>query len=326
MLLRCCHTAIDTQSDAMWLEQVTHYILAHRWRALALTFAITFIPVFSIFGILIAALMTLVRGVVEGAIFAVAATIPYIITFLLSDMHGNVSPPLALWAAVGVAVLSNVLTWVFAVMFKRDASWSLILQVAALFGVLMISVIHLAYPEVADWWGLQLHSYYSQAVGAIKSATTVSPANDAQLEAISNTKQYATGLMMSAILFNALLQLVVARWWQVVVFKTGNLRGELHRIRLSQLAGILFLFSLVFSYLGNPVVLDIMPILYLLFGVAGLSLVHYLFGVVNAPSKWFWLAVLYLLLIFAMPLSFFFLAILAVTDIWLDVRKRVKKV
>ena len=29
-------------------------------------------------------------------------------------------------------------------------------QIAALVGVLVISVIHLAYPQVADWWGVQL--------------------------------------------------------------------------------------------------------------------------------------------------------------------------
>jgi hypothetical protein len=45
---------------------------------------------------------------------------------------------------------------------------------------------------------------------------------------------------------------------------------------LSTLAGILFLASLVLAYLGNKVVLDVMPIVYGLFAAAGLSLIHYL--------------------------------------------------
>ena len=39
-----------------------------------------------------AALVTLVTGVVEGAIFTLAATLPYIITFAISGM-GDATPP-----------------------------------------------------------------------------------------------------------------------------------------------------------------------------------------------------------------------------------------
>ncbi len=312
----------------MWLQRFTNYLFQHRWQAIALTFIITFIPVIGIIGILIAALVTLVTGVVEGAIFTLVATLPYIITFAFSSM-GETMPPLVAWAAVGVAVLSNVLTWVFAVMLRRQSTWSEILQVAALVGVLVISVIHLIYPEVADWWGSELQSYYHQAAtlapDVLKSSSTTATQTESQIDAISITKQYATGLMIAAILFNALLQLIVARWWQAIMFKPGSLRVELHNIRLSQLAGILFIISLVFSYLGNRVVLDIMPILYILFTAAGLSLIHYLFGLARSPTKWFWMSVLYVALIFTLPMSMLLVAMGAVVDIWTDVRKRFRK-
>lgn len=309
----------------MWLQRATNYLLRHKWQALVLTFFSTFIPIVGIVGIVVAALITLVKGVVEGAIFTLAATLPYIISFYFSGNEPT-TVPIVLWAAVGVAVLSNILTWVFAVMLRRQASWSAILQVAALIGVLAISVIHLAFPEVADWWGNELQSYYAQAqaiTGAIKGSVTT--ANDSQLEAINIFKQYATGMMVSGILFNAVLQLIVARWWQSIVYSPGLLRLELHGIRLSPLAGILFICSIIFYYLGNGVVLDIMPVLYVLFGAAGLSLVHYLFGLVHSPSKWFWLSLFYAALIIAVPVSVILIAFVALSDIWLDVRKRLKK-
>jgi phage terminase large subunit-like protein len=314
----------------MWLHRFTDYILQHRLKAMLFTFVITFVPVIGLVGILIAALVTLVKGVVEGAIFTAAATLPFIISFCLSGTSGA-ETPLVVWAAVGVAVLSNVLTWVFAVMLRRQTSWSLILQIAALLGVLAVSVVHLAYPGVIDWWGIQLQSYYNQAAAITTSVLNNSPPaavppNEVQLESITVTKQYATGLMVAAVLFNAILQLVVARWWQVLVFTPGMLRKELHRIRLSQLAGVLFVGSLVLAYLGNAVVLDIMPILYLLFGAAGLSLVHYLFGLMNSKTTWFWLSLLYIALVIALPTSVLVVAFLALLDIWLDVRKRIQKV
>lgn len=309
----------------MWLARLTEYLFKHRAQAIALTFVSTFIPVIGIVGILIAALVTLRKGVAEGAIFTLAATLPYAISFYVTGGHGAVVP-LVVWAAVGVAVFSNILTWVFAVMLLRNTSWSVILQIAALVGVLVISVVHLVYPDVASWWGVQLQAYYEQASAMTGMLKPPVGSPDTQLEAINVTKQYATGMMVAAVLFNAVLQLIAARWWQAIVFEPGILRKELHGIRLSQLAGGLFALSMVLSYMGNGVVLDIMPVLYMLFGAAGLSLAHYLFGLMISPTRWFWLCVFYITLIFSMPMSMVFVAMFALLDIWLDVRKRVSKV
>ena len=84
--------------------------------------------------------------------------------------------------------------------------------------------------------------------------------------------------------------------------------------------------SLVFSYLGNSVVLDIMPIIYLLFAGAGLSVIHYFFGLMVSPTRWFWIAVLYVTLIIAMPTSIVFVAMVALFDIWLDLRRKLRKI
>lgn len=311
----------------MWLRRVTHFLLRHRWQALILTFASTFVPIIGILGILIAALVTLVKGVLEGAVFTLAATLPYIISFYISSHH-EAAIPLVVWAAVGVAVISNVLTWVFTAMLRWQASFSQIIQIAALVGILVISIIHLAYPQVADWWGVQLQDNYNQAAsvaGMLKNTSMAASSNEAQIEAISLTKSYATGLMIGAILLNAILQLIVARWWQAAIYNPGSLRKELQGIRLSRLAGLLFLISMVFSYLGNSVVLDIMPVLYMLFCAAGLSLIHYLIKQMNMTSAWFWLAVVYIVLIFAMPTSVVIVAVIAFFDIWFDLRKRFKK-
>jgi len=311
----------------MKLKRFTNYLLEHRLQAVLLTFGFTFIPVVGVLGILFAALVTLRKGVMEGAILTAAATLPYVFSFMLAS-HDPDALPLVLWTAVGVAVTSNILTWLFAVLLYRQMTWSGILQVVALVGVLIISVVHLVYPNVADWWSTQLTSYYTQAAsmmsGVLKSSSGVP--SDAQLESIKVTKNYASGMIVAAVLLNAVLQLVVARWWQAVLFAPGMLRRELHNIRLSPLAGALFGLSLVFAYLGNSVVLDVMPILYLLFASAGLSVFHYFLGLMVSPTRWFWIAVLYVTLLFAMPTSMVFVAMVALLDIWLDLRRKLRKI
>jgi hypothetical protein len=305
----------------MWLQRLTTYLLQHRWHALLLTVVSTFIPVIGVVGVLIAAFMTLLEGMVPGFVFMLAATLPYLVSLL--GHHTDI--PLVIWAAVGVAVSSNVLTWVFAVMLIRQVTWSQLVQIAALFGVLVISVVHLLDPQVADWWGLQLHAYYEQATVIAKSTgAAMLGTPESRLEAISITKLYATGLMTAGLITNAMFQLVVARWWQSTIFTPGSLHRELHQIRLSRLAALLFVVSLVLSYLGNSVVLDIMPVVYVLFGVAGLSLIHFLFGLMKSTTKWFWISALYVTLIIAMPTSMVLLAMIAWLDVWLDIRKRFK--
>jgi hypothetical protein len=329
----------------MRLQRLTEYLLRHRWQAIVLTFLITYIPVVGMISILIAGLVTLCVGVVEGALFTLAATLPYFFVFI-TGTHETV--PVVVWATVTLSVTGNVLTWVFAVMLRRNSSWSLILQIAALMGVLFVSVIHLLNPEVADWWGNQLQSFYNQSAVMMKAPV---PLGEAQLDTINTIKRFATGIVTAFVLFTSLTQVVVARWWQAAMFNPGSLRRELRAIHLSPLAGILFVISLVFYYLENSVVLDILPILCLLFSAAGLSLVHYLCGLAEPAKGRFWMSVMYIALIYSLTMiamlplfsalnlvlpvvlavmilsgSVFMFVTLGLFDIWFDARKRVGKV
>ncbi|OGT61035.1 MAG: hypothetical protein A3E85_05770 [Gammaproteobacteria bacterium RIFCSPHIGHO2_12_FULL_45_12] len=304
--------------------------MQHRGRALAFTFAVTFVPVLGVLGILIAALMTLRKGIVDGAAFTLAATLPIVLGFFVTG-SGVQTASLMVWAVLGVAVVSNLLTWAFAVMLARHASWSQILQLAALLGVLAISLIHMAYPDVGVWWGLQLQDYYNQAAALASNGLQAgTEAAQSHAEAISVSRFYATGVMVSGVLFNALVQLAVARWWESALYSPDRLRKELHHIRLSPLAGALFVLAMGLAYYGNEVVLDMMPVLYLLFVVAGLSLVHYFFGLMQSKTAFFWLVLFYAVLIYStLGVSgaggAFLVVMMALADIWLDFRKRFKK-
>lgn len=310
----------------MWLQRLTHYLFKNTWLALAVVFVTTFVPVIGVFGILFAALVTLRKGALAGLVLMLASTLPYLGSLYFTEHH-EAAIPLMVWAAVGVAMVSNVLTYGFAVMLQRQAGWSTILQSAALLGVLLISVVHLAYPNISEWWLASLTTYYTEATAAVSGVVSgAAVPSDGQLDALNVSKYYATGMMVAAVLLNAVMQLIVARWWQSAVFQPGILRRELHVIRLSKLAGVLFLLSLGLSYWGNSVVLDIMPVLYILFGAAGLSVIHYLFSLVQASARLFWLSLVYVILILALPTSLVLLAMVALLDTWFDIRTRFRKI
>jgi hypothetical protein len=334
----------------MW--PLTNYLLKHRWQALILTFLITYIPVLGMASILIAALFTLCVGVFEGALFTLVATLPYILAFISGTQETEVFT-LMVWTAVVLTVTSNILTFAFAVLLRRRWSWSAILQIAALLGVLVISVIHLAYPDVAGWWAEQITHFYNQSadMAGVAATSQAESQGATQLDTINTIKSFATGIVVSFVLFTAIIQVMLARWWQVVIVNRGRLGKEMHYIRLSRLAGVLFFASIIFCYLENRVVLDILPVLCLLFGAAGLSLIHYLCGLMEPAKGRFWLSIMYVALIYSMAMMamlplfalwdimlpvVFAVLILAVfifvfmtsgfLDVWFDLRKRSRKI
>lgn len=336
-------------------KQLTDRLLQHPVHAMLLAFVSTLIGIYAakmmtglpvlvgfvglsigllltLFGILAAGLLTLVNGPVQGALVTLAATLPYAITIYFPGVTtgADVSAMgLWFWMGLGVAVASNVLTWVFAMMLQRQTGWSNTLQIGALMGVLLISVLHLVYPDIATWWVSQLDSlqnYYDQAAAVAGNKVVMPPMpEETQAQATKIVTQFINGMIMMLVLVNALFQVGLSRWWQSAMFSPGSLGRELRGIRLSKLAGVLFIASMLFSYLGNSVILDVMPIVYVLFSVAGLSLIHYLFKRSASRHAWFGLTVLYMVLIFTMPFSLIMVSMLALFDIWLNIRTRITK-
>jgi len=315
------------------LYSITEYLLEHRWRTVGLVLLVSFVPAIGLLGIIFAALVTLRKGMAEGAL-VVFATLPFFAyTYYTGSSEDHL--PVLMRAFVCVAVISNFLTWVFAGMLRKQISWSQIVQIGALLGVLAISVVHLMVPDIISWWGVELTNLQRflnekmVATGMLENADLT----EDQITSINLNKQSADGIVIGAMLFNTMLQLVAARWWQALTFNPGLLRRELHNIRLSSLAGVLFLLSLFFAFLGNIVVTDILPVLYILFGAAGLSLVHYLFSLMRPPSGFLWLVAMYVTLglsllmgwVMVWAVGLQIVAFLGLIDIWLDVRKRFKK-
>jgi hypothetical protein len=285
---------------------------------MASAFILAFIPVVGMISIIIGALVTLRKGAFEGALVVLAATLPYVLTYFVSgaESEGQMAILMLL-----VFMISNGLTWFFAVVLRKFGVWSFTLELAALLGVLLIGIIHMVFPDIQAWWGAQLTTYFAktaEAVDKLKSTAVVN--KEGQAQAVNAAKYLATGFVTVSILFNALLQLLFARWWQASIYNPGGLRKELHQIRLGHIAALVFAVEIILAYLGNDFALDSLPVLYAMFFVAGLSLMHYLVTLTKSP--WVWLTVCYALVIWLFPLSVIIIAIIALFDTGFDFRKR----
>ena len=304
----------------MLLRRFTDFILQNRLQAMGLAFVMAFIPIISGISILIAALVTLRKGVYEGALVAIAATLPCWIGFFampsISPAEAAAMAPLG----VGLITAGNFLTWMFAGILRRYHNWSSILELSIVLGILSVIIAHIIYPDIQNQWATQLNSYLSKTVSAISGDDNSSSVNEVPAQLIASIKAYATGLFAVSVLFNALLQLALARWWQAIIFNPGGLRVELRQIRLNYAVGMLFVAACMLAYFSNAIVLDVMPVFFALFAIAGLSLAHGLAALTK--MAWLWLVFVYVGIVVAFQPSVVILAMAAFLDIWMDFRKR----
>lgn len=309
----------------MLLRRFTDFVLQSRVSAMATAFILAFLPLVGSISILIAVLVTLRKGVFEGALVLVAATAPYLLSYFATSVDNETQ--LIMTITVGVTILSNIVTWILALPLRKYSDWNITLELGMLLGILAVAIVHFINPNVQTWWGTQLSAYFSKSTSLLSQLNGTSGSEalpkDIRPQAIAYVKQYATGLIAASLLVNATMQLLLARWWQAIVFNPGGLRSELYRIRLSYVSAAAFILALVLSFFGNTAALDMMPVICVTFAAAGFSLFHSIMG----PTKagWVWLALMYLVTIWMLPISIVFIAVVALFDTLFNIRKRWNK-
>lgn len=310
----------------MLLRRFADFLLRNRLHSMGVAFVCGFTPLFGLMSILIAALITLVKGVAEGVLITLFATLGAVAWYVLYPVDNPSGVMLSTASIIVIIAIGNGLAWGFALVLRKYSNWSLVLQLAALLCLIVIAAVHLFHPNIQEWWQETLTNYIVNAIrmaGQLTDVGDVQPGKAQIAEVVAAFKPYATGAAIAILVFNALLALLLARWWQAAAFNPGGLRKELYKIRLSYAAGVLFLIGFVGTWFwSNNLLVDMMPILYLTFGLAGLSVIHSVIG--SSKISWFLLGLIYLATLLA-PQCLVLVSMVGFMDIWVDLRERLKR-
>lgn len=304
----------------MLLRRFTDFILQNRAYAMGTAFVLSLFPLFGAsLGILIAAFITLRKGAFEGTLVLCAVFVPYLLSYALAPPS---TQPQMLMIATLTIIAINILTWLLALILRRYGNWNWVIEVSILAGVVLIFAIHLIFPDLQNWWSAQLTSYLNKTASMLEQFAPEGDAARGEMQAsiVANMKQYVTGFVIASIILNALLQLIIARWWQAIMFNPGGLRQELYAIRLSYVSASVFIAILALAYAGNALGLDMMPVMVIAFCAAGLSLIHCILAAKNAG--WFWLALVYLGMLFLFPMGVVLVAMVGLLDSLFNIRQR----
>lgn len=241
------------------------------------------------------ALVTLRRGATEGT------------RVLMWSLAGG----LVSWQLTGMILPLLVLpvTALLAMVMRSVQSWSVLLTVAALLGIALALAAQ----------GL-LNDRFEAVITQVQQGVAGADTSQPMWQMLESVKPNAAFLVITVELLEALLCLVLARYWQAGLYNPGGFRQEFHALRISGrlLIALVLLAGLAYVVKPAAMLLLLLPLLF-----AGVALVHGVIAKTNMGGQWllaFYVGGL-LLNQFILPL----LVLGAVIDGVLDIRARLTK-
>lgn len=280
------------------MRVIAEFAMRGRSQALILSIGGITLPGLSWFGAAVVGLVTLRRGWYEGLILLLWAALPAAGWLIM------VSEPAPLMMLLGAAILAYVL--------RLTSSWSHVLGIAVVLGLPTSWLFELTSAAMID----QVIAFFIEMSEQSGNQPISSETDRLVLERL------LVGLFTAGQLSVMLAAVILARWWQSVLYNPGGFGEEFRGLRLLPGLTIALILLMVLCYAsGNPYLSTWALVLVVPFLVSSIALVHW--TVANKKLGGNWLVVFYLLMLFFMQFILPILVIASAADSWMDLRKRI---
>jgi Predicted membrane protein (DUF2232) len=224
-------------------------------------------------------------------------------------------------AVVGFTLLPWIPVLILAMLLRSRGSLALTITVALLFGLLVIVVYYAQFDDPIVEWRKLLEPFF-QSLGQDQNLEP-----EQQKRLLDVLSRWMTGMMAAGFFLQLMVSLLLARWWQSLLYNPGGFRSEFHQLRLPRTLAMLAVgvigLLLLDTGIGSPVLEYMAMLLIAAYLLQGLALAHGLRAQIDANQGW--LIVMYILLFIAMPHMVITLATAGIADAWLDLRSRFGK-
>lgn len=299
-----------------------NFILSGRLQALLVTAAASaltlLLPLFSHVAGGALALVTLRNGFVEGLVIALGVTV--------------VLGGLGFASSVGSGIVGTVVVVMMALMWVPVLVTAQVLRVTRSIDLSLLTAGAMAaaamlglYAWVGDpvsWWRDMLNASLMPLLQQLDVPMTGAE----RAETIEGLARMMTGALAATVLFTAMINLFIGRWFQSLLFNPGGFGAEFRTLRLGRRMGIAAVVVLAAaSFLDGGIrelALSLTFLIGAMYTLHGLALVHGVIAIKGAHSGW--LIALYLLMLFALPQVALVLAAAGFADSWLDLRARLR--
>ena len=292
------------------MKALGNHLLKTRVRAVLVISALTalsiFVPPFSWFSYFISGvpmgLVTLRKGPMVGLQVAGGC---YLLIFL---------PTLALNLQPGIPLAFMLFVWLPVILcagiLRATRSQGLTILSAGTIGVFLTGFINLALEDIQKWWQewFEVWKQYAPSERALEQFE----------QAYQFTIPLLPAIIASGFVVSLIITLLLARWWQSMLFNPGGFREEFHALRMLRvmvfptLGGLLALLLLPAPGIASTVIRDYVILMLVLYLFQGLSVIHgYLYTRVRSRI---WLTGIYVLFVLVPHFVFLFVSCIGLVN------------
>ncbi|MDX1796657.1 MAG: DUF2232 domain-containing protein [Hydrogenovibrio sp.] len=287
---------------------VANYIMKGQIQAYVATVLLSFLTVwFAPFGVLLGAIVAMVTlriGVNEGVKILIAALVVNLA--VTAVLLGGILP------GVVSAVEYLLPVWLMALVLRNTNSLASTLNLGMLMAGFAVIVFHFVVGDTAAWW----KQLIDQALlPLLKEANVATPT-----ELIGNMSQVATMLIAMFLVGLWFSIVLLARWWQSVLYHPGQFAADFYQLRLPKnLAYLAVVIAIAGLFVQTGLIQDLSGVMMAGLMFPGLAIAHHAVSVRKMSKAW--LMGLYVLL-FLFPQTILILATIGLVDTWMDIRSR----
>ncbi|WP_435214135.1 hypothetical protein ACMAY6_02405 [Luminiphilus sp. nBUS_16] len=235
------------------MRGLAEFIMRGRWQALAVAVVGAGSLLFGWLSAAAIALVTLRKGVIDGSWLVLWALLP---ASLAAWMSGDIG---------SIVLLAG--TFVLAVILRTTVSLALAILASAALGVVGGAGLLLISGEFLD----QLVVVFAELIGDLEANMK---ASGEKITLPRPTPGQIAGILAAGNAVTAVLSLLLARYWQALLYNPGGFRVEFHRLRLPVgatliLGGLAIFLWLQASWVSGWAMVWAVPLMF-----AGFALVH----------------------------------------------------
>jgi len=280
---------------------------------------------------LVAATMAILGLILPPAAWISAAAI-----VLVTLVHDPKSGLITLaFASVGAAIFSYLIfgtpliavmfvllawlpAWLMASVLRQTVSLAYSLQILTIIGLFAVTVLYMLFPNFGEFWREPLEQIVVQLA---------EQSNDFSLAELKQTEdwviKFLPGLFVSSIVFGSMVSLFLGRWWQAVYYNPGGFAKEFQSLDLGKISALVAVTIMLIASLVNSVfTIALVTVVFILYGMQALSLVHAAINIRQVNSAW--LVMIYVTMLF-IPQVILLLMFASFVDPWLNIRQRIIK-
>lgn len=276
------------------MRALAEFIMRGRVQAALAAFFGNLLPLISPASV---SLVTLNKGLSEGALLTLWALLPLLIAFFVSDINAMVTLS-SIVGVIGVMAASELL--------RVSASWARTLVFVVVFSGVAALVLDFLFAEQAEVFELVVANLFREI-------------QQQQENAFIPERNFLLGVIGYVIALTSVICLVLGRWWQAMLYNPGGFKLEFHQLRLGVVPAAILVAGVVVCNVAPQEFSSWVGLLGLPLLLGGLALVHYSVAFYQLGGHW--LVIFYVVLFTVSPLSLVLIG-LGFLDSIMNIRSR----